>query len=128
MLPTCSFQPLSKKSQLWNAPAFSVSPPSMHPQLLPQNVGWVEVIVGCMFSGKTEELIRRVRRAQYAKQPVAVIKPAIDVRYSEDSVGSHSGQRLRSFQVTRAAQIPALVEDAMVVDAGEGARARRRCG
>ena len=54
----------------------------MHPQLLPQNVGWVEVIVGCMFSGKTEELIRRVRRAQYAKQPVAVIKPAIDVRYS----------------------------------------------
>lgn len=91
----------------------------MHPQLRPQNVGWVEVIVGCMFSGKTEELIRRVRRAQYAKQSIAVIKPAIDVRYAEDSVGSHSGQRLRSFQVTRAAQIPALVQDALVVGIDE---------
>ena len=65
------------------------------------------------------KLIRRVRRAQYAKQPVAVIKPAIDMRYSENSVGSHSGQRLRSFQVTRAAQILALVKDAMVVGIDE---------
>lgn len=81
--------------------------------------GHVQVIAGCMFSGKTEELIRRVRRAQYARQPVAVFKPAIDRRYSDDSVGSHSGHRLRSFQVSRAAEIPPLVGDAQVVGVDE---------
>lgn len=82
---------------------------------LPQGIGWIEVITGCMFSGKTEELIRRVRRAMYARQAVVVFKPGIDKRYSIDSVGSHSGQTLKSFQIEHARQIPALVGDARVV-------------
>jgi len=53
--------------------------------------GWVEVICGSMFSGKSEELIRRVRRAQFAKQKIAVFKPQIDNRYSEEAVVSHNG-------------------------------------
>jgi thymidine kinase len=92
----------------------------MHAHLVPRETGWIEVIVGCMFSGKTEELIRRIRRAQFARQSVIVFKPGIDVRYSEDSVGSHSGMRLRSWQVTGAAEIPARVGDAQVVGIDEG--------
>jgi thymidine kinase len=86
---------------------------------MPLHVGWIEVVTGCMFSGKTEELIKRLRRAQYARQPVVVFKPRIDDRYSEDSVGSHSGQRMRSFQIDNASEIPALVGDAMVVGIDE---------
>ncbi len=92
----------------------------MNPHLLPRDIGWIEVVTGCMFSGKTEELIRRIRRAQYARQRVVVFKPGIDIRYSEDSVGSHSGQRLRSFSVSSAADIPGLVGDAQVVGIDEG--------
>lgn len=91
----------------------------MNPHLTPRDVGWIEVITGCMFSGKTEELIRRLRRAQYARQPVVVFKPGIDNRYSEDSVGSHSGMRMRSFQIERASLIPELVGDAVVVGVDE---------
>lgn len=54
------------------------------------NPGWVEVIVGCMFSGKTEELIKQLKRAQYGKQKIQVFKPQIDDRYSEDHVASHN--------------------------------------
>ncbi|MFC4552629.1 MULTISPECIES: thymidine kinase [Halorussus] len=57
------------------------------------NSGWVEVITGCMFSGKTEELLRRLRRAEIAGQEVAVFKPALDDRYGEDTVGSHNGRQ-----------------------------------
>ena len=57
----------------------------------PQRSGWVEVICGSMFSGKTEEMIRRVRRAQIAKQKVQVFKPAIDTRYAVEQVKSHNG-------------------------------------
>ncbi len=92
----------------------------MTPFVMPAGVGWIEVIVGCMFSGKTEELIRRVRRAQYARQSVVVFKPGIDQRYAEDSLGSHSGMRLRSLQVESAADIPGLVGDAQVVGIDEG--------
>jgi thymidine kinase len=86
----------------------------------PQQLGWIEVIVGCMFSGKTSELIRRVKRAQYARQPVVVFKPDLDRRYSDDNVDTHSGQQLRSLRVTRAAEIPALSRDARVVGVDEG--------
>jgi thymidine kinase len=55
--------------------------------------GWVEVITGCMFSGKTEELIRRLRRAEIAGQSVAVFTPAVDDRYGETTIGSHDGQQ-----------------------------------
>ena len=82
---------------------------------MPADVGWIEVITGCMFSGKTEELIRRVRRARYANQPVVVFKPSLDDRYSIDSVGSHGGARLRSFQIQHSSEIPPRVGDAMVV-------------
>jgi len=87
--------------------------------LMPRDIGWIEVVTGCMFSGKTEELIRRLRRAQYARQPVVVFKPEIDARYSEDSVGSHSGQRMRSFQIQTASEIPPLVGEAMVIGIDE---------
>lgn len=92
----------------------------MIPHLMPKDIGWIEVITGCMFSGKTEELIRRIRRAQYARQRVVVFKPGIDARYSEDSVGSHSGMRLRSFSVESAGEILPLVGDAMVIGIDEG--------
>ena len=91
----------------------------MQAHLTPRDIGWIEVVTGCMFSGKTEELIRRLRRAQYARQSVVVFKPGIDARYSEDSVGSHSGQRMRSFNIERAAEIRDLVGEAQVVGIDE---------
>ncbi len=91
----------------------------MQPLLTPQGTGWIEVVTGCMFSGKTEELIRRVRRAQYARQSVVVFKPDLDRRYSDDNVDSHSGQTIRSFRVQSPDQIPGLVGDASVVAVDE---------
>ena len=60
------------------------------------NVGWIEVICGPMFSGKSEELIRRLRRAMIARKRVEVFKPAIDNRYSEDEIVSHGDLRMKS--------------------------------
>jgi thymidine kinase len=68
-------------------------------------VGWIEVICGSMFSGKTEELIRRLRRAQIARQHVQIFKPKIDERYSEDHLVSHSDMRLKSEAVGSADEI-----------------------
>ncbi len=65
-----------------------------------QDVGWVEVICGPMFSGKTEELIRRLRRATYARQRVQIFKPAIDDRYAEASIVSHNQTELPSISVS----------------------------
>lgn len=87
--------------------------------ITPRNVGWIEVITGCMYSGKTEELIRRVRRAMYARQKVVVFKPRIDDRYAVSSIGSHSGQKLRSIRIDHASQIPRFVKDAKVVGVDE---------
>ncbi|CUA79676.1 thymidine kinase [Anoxybacillus suryakundensis] len=67
--------------------------------------GWLEVICGSMFSGKSEELIRRVRRAQFAKQEVKVFKPAIDNRYSEEAVVSHNGTSVIAIPVSCALHI-----------------------
>ncbi|MDO3662280.1 thymidine kinase [Bacillus sp. C28GYM-DRY-1] len=67
--------------------------------------GWLELICGSMFSGKSEELIRRVKRATYAKQEVRVFKPVIDNRYSEDAVVSHNGTSMTSFSISSAADI-----------------------
>jgi len=69
------------------------------------NVGWIEVICGPMFSGKSEELIRRLRRAMIARKRVEVFKPAIDDRYSTDEIVSHGDLRLRSEVVANAGQI-----------------------
>jgi thymidine kinase len=73
-----------------------------------------------MFSGKTEELIRRARRAEIAKQKVAIFKPRIDNRYSAQHIVSHSEQTLTSTVVDDASEIPALCEDAQVVGVDEG--------
>jgi thymidine kinase len=69
------------------------------------NVGWIEVICGSMFSGKSEELIRRLRRAQIARQRVQTFKPKIDARYSNDHIVSHSEQKMASQVVTTATEI-----------------------
>jgi len=71
--------------------------------------GWIEVICGSMFSGKTEELIRRVRRAQIARQKVQVFKPALDTRYTEREVTSHNGMQVEAVSVENTARIRALI-------------------
>lgn len=67
--------------------------------------GWLELICGSMFSGKSEELIRRVKRATYAKQEVKVFKPAIDNRYSEEAVVSHNGISMTSHVISSSAEL-----------------------
>ena len=74
--------------------------------------GHLEVICGPMFSGKTEELIRRIRRAQIARQRVQIFKPAMDTRYGETTVVSHSAQSIESMPVAQAQDILNLVKDA----------------
>jgi thymidine kinase len=87
----------------------------------PPDAGWIEVITGSMFSGKSEELIRRLRRAQIARQRVQIFKPAIDARYSENHIVSHSELRIESRAVTSAREILALVElNTTVVGIDEG--------
>lgn len=68
-------------------------------------MGWVEVVCGPMFSGKTEELIRRLRRAQFARQKVQIFKPAIDDRYEDSSIVSHNRDALPSVAVSSTAEI-----------------------
>ena len=75
------------------------------PSYLPQEYGWIEVICGGMFSGKTEELIRRARRAQIAGQQVLVIKPSLDNRYSSSEVVSHNETTIPSLVVGSADEI-----------------------
>jgi thymidine kinase len=87
---------------------------------VPRNTGWIEVVCGCMFSGKTEELIRRARRAEIAKQKVAIFKPRIDNRYSAEHIVSHSEQSLTSLVVDDASDIIGLSKDAHVVGIDEG--------
>ncbi len=74
----------------------------------PRNSGWIEVITGSMFSGKTEELIRRMRRAEIAKQKIVLFKPAIDDRYSTDFVVSHDKRVIEAVSVEDAKQIEIL--------------------
>ena len=83
--------------------------------------GWIEVIVGSMFSGKSEELIRRLRRAQIARQRVQIFKPAVDTRYADDHIVSHSELRIPSEQAASAADLLAKVRpDTEVVGIDEG--------
>ena len=71
--------------------------------------GWIEAVCGSMFSGKTEELIRRVHRAQIARQKVQVFKPTIDTRYAEQEVTSHNGLQVEAVPVENIAQLRALI-------------------
>lgn len=81
--------------------------------------GWIEVIVGSMFSGKTEELIRRLKRAKIAKQKVEIFKPAIDVRYSEEQVVSHDSNAIHSTPVSNSSNILLLANEVDVVGIDE---------
>ena len=81
--------------------------------------GRIEVVCGSMFSGKTEELIRRMRRAQFARQKVEIFKPAIDVRYSEEDVVSHDQKHIQSTPIDSAGRILLLSSDIDVVGIDE---------
>lgn len=81
--------------------------------------GWIEVISGSMFSGKTEELIRRLKRAKYAKQRVEIFKPQIDTRYSEEEVVSHDANSIHSTPVSSSGNILLLAQDVDVVGIDE---------
>jgi len=80
-------------------------------QLQPTGTGWIEVICGSMFSGKTEELIRRCRLARIAKQTVVIFKPKMDKRYHERHIVSHSDRRMESFPIVHAEEILERVDD-----------------
>ena len=82
------------------------------------NAGWIEVITGSMFSGKSEELIRRLRRAEIAGQRALIVKPRIDDRYDIGHVVSHAGAKMRAVAVDRPADIPGLADgyDVLGVD------------
>jgi thymidine kinase len=84
-----------------------------------EQFGWIEVIAGSMFSGKTEELIRRLRRAKFAKQKVEIFKPMIDTRYDDTSVISHDSNEIHSTPVPAAANIPILADNCDVVGIDE---------
>lgn len=84
-----------------------------------EQFGWIEVICGSMFSGKTEELIRRLRRAKFAKQKVEIFKPSVDTRYDDELVVSHDENEIRSTPVPAAANIPLLATDCDVVGIDE---------
>ncbi len=84
-----------------------------------EQFGWIEVICGSMFSGKTEELIRRLKRAKFAKQKVEIFKPSIDIRYDEEMVVSHDANEIRSTPVPSSANIRILANDVDVVGIDE---------
>ncbi|HKI88083.1 MAG TPA: hypothetical protein VKA38_03585, partial [Draconibacterium sp.] len=84
-----------------------------------KKAGSIEVVVGSMFSGKTEELIRRLKRAKIARQKVEIYKPAMDVRYSVSEVVSHDENSIRSTPVENSANILLLLGDADVIGIDE---------
>ena len=84
-----------------------------------EQFGWIEVICGSMFSGKTEELIRRLNRAKFAKQKVEIFKPAIETRYHEEMVVSHDANQIRSTPVTSSAMMKLLAQGCDVVGIDE---------
>ncbi len=91
----------------------------IEPQINGEKRGWIEVICGSMFSGKTEELIRRLNRAKYANRKVEIFKPLIDSRYSNEMVVSHDKNSIPSTSVSSAENILLLVNDVEVVGIDE---------
>jgi thymidine kinase len=89
------------------------------PHSMPKETGWIEVIAGCMFSGKTEEMIRRLRRAQIAKQNVRIFKPKIDLRYSETSIASHNLQSLPCILIEDINEVFNHITEAQVIGIDE---------
>jgi thymidine kinase len=84
-----------------------------------KRLGWIEVICGSMFSGKTEELIRRMRRAQFANQKLIIFKPKIDNRYADDEVVSHKGERIPAAVVENSKEILTRIDNERVVGIDE---------
>lgn len=91
----------------------------IEPHRLSAAKGWIEIVCGSMFSGKTEELIRRLKRAQIANQTVEIFKPAVDVRYDEHDIVSHNANRIRSTPVESAQSILLLSSGVDVVGIDE---------
>tara|TARA_Y100001970_G_scaffold293654_1_gene441982 strand:+ start:973 stop:1527 length:555 start_codon:yes stop_codon:yes gene_type:complete len=87
--------------------------------LTPKNAGWIELICGSMFSGKTEELIRRIIRAQIAKQKTAIFKPKLDNRYSTEEIVSHNNRKINSTIIKTSSEILDLIDDATVIGIDE---------
>ena len=84
-----------------------------------EQFGWIEVICGSMFSGKTEELIRRLKRSQFANQKIEIFKPSIDLRYEDEMIISHDQNQIQSISVPAAANIPILADGGDVVGIDE---------
>ncbi len=84
-----------------------------------ERIGWIEVICGSMFSGKTEELIRRLNRAKFAKLKVEIFKPEIDVRYDEEKIVSHNENAIQSTPVPSSSHILLMADDVYVVGIDE---------
>jgi thymidine kinase len=93
--------------------------PHLGSKLRQDRAGWIEVIAGCMFSGKTEELIRRLNRALIAKQKVEIFKPVVDKRYHDEKIVSHNANAIRSTPVNFANDILLLAGDCDVVGIDE---------
>lgn len=91
----------------------------LEPHFHGQRSGWIEVVCGSMFSGKTEELLRRLRRAKIAEQKVEVFKPRIDTRYDEASVVSHDANSLLATPIDSSARMLKISEDTTVVGIDE---------
>lgn len=91
----------------------------LEPHFKGQRSGWIEVVCGCMFSGKTEELIRRLRRAKIAEMKVEVFKPKIDTRYDESSIVSHDTTTVLAQPVEHASKILKVSDDTAVVGIDE---------
>jgi len=87
--------------------------------VITQHIGWIEVVCGSMFSGKTEELIRRLRRAVIARQRVAIFKPKIDNRYSKNEIVSHDLQKIKSRAINKPEEILKYALQAQVVGVDE---------
>lgn len=91
----------------------------LEPKYRGQRSGWIEVVTGCMFSGKTEELIRRIKRATIAKQDVIIFKPQKDIRYSAGDVVSHNDNAIPSIPISNCKDILKMTETAEVVGIDE---------
>lgn len=91
----------------------------LEPSFRGQRSGWIEVICGSMFSGKTEELIRRIKRAKIANQKVLIFKPKKDIRYDEEAVVSHDENKYESIPVESSIEILKYIGDANVVGIDE---------
>ena len=91
----------------------------LEPHFRGQRSGWIEVVCGSMFSGKTEELIRRLRRANIANQKVVIFKPAIDTRYDETNIVSHDARMIEAIPVAHSSAILAVSDEVNVVGIDE---------